>query len=302
MDAPEHLHGSHCRSGNPQFAMEKQGKASDHFAVDDLLNFSNDDECFGGGDEFSPDTAPVNSADESTVTALDSSSNSSGNEQHFSGDCRSADACLSDGLCVPYDELAELEWLSNFVEESFSSEDLQKHQLISGLKSSSSSSALLRQEAHILGKARTKRRRPGPTCWSSSLLVISAANSSSDSAAAGEPAKKKASQGPGAAASGATGDGRKCLHCDTDKTPQWRAGPMGPKTLCNACGVRYKSGRLVPEYRPAASPTFSLSEHSNSHRKVLELRRQKEQQSLPPPGNLHEALISGAPSHAGKCH
>ncbi len=22
-------------------------------------------------------------------------------------------------------------------------------------------------------------------------------------------------------------------------TPVWRAGPHGPKTLCNACGVRY---------------------------------------------------------------
>ncbi|KAG9153533.1 hypothetical protein Leryth_008483 [Lithospermum erythrorhizon] len=62
----------------------------------------------------------------------------------------------------------------------------------------------------------------------------------------------------------------------TDKTPQWRTGPMGPKTLCNACGVRFKSGRLVPEYRPAASPTFVLAKHSNSHRKVLEIRRQKE--------------------------
>nr|GMD62947.1 GATA transcription factor 1-like [Ipomoea batatas] len=54
-----------------------------------------------------------------------------------------------------------------------------------------------------------------------------------------------------------------------DKTPQWRAGPMGPKTLCNACGVRYKSGRLLPEYRPANSPTFSAAVHSNSHRKVF---------------------------------
>lgn len=65
---------------------------------------------------------------------------------------------------------------------------------------------------------------------------------------------------------------RKCLHCEITKTPQWRAGPMGPKTLCNACGVRYKSGRLFPEYRPAASPTFVPSIHSNSHKKVLEMR------------------------------
>lgn len=47
---------------------------------------------------------------------------------------------------------------------------------------------------------------------------------------------------------------------------------MGPKTLCNACGVRYKSGRLFPEYRPAASPTFVPSLHSNSHKKVVEMR------------------------------
>ncbi|KAL0403480.1 UNVERIFIED_CONTAM: GATA transcription factor 8 [Sesamum radiatum] len=65
---------------------------------------------------------------------------------------------------------------------------------------------------------------------------------------------------------------RKCMHCEITKTPQWRAGPMGPKTLCNACGVRYKSGRLFPEYRPAASPTFVPSLHSNSHKKVLEMR------------------------------
>ncbi|KAJ4972184.1 hypothetical protein NE237_005283 [Protea cynaroides] len=65
---------------------------------------------------------------------------------------------------------------------------------------------------------------------------------------------------------------RKCLHCEITKTPQWRAGPLGPKTLCNACGVRHKSGRLFPEYRPAASPTFVASLHSNSHKKVLEMR------------------------------
>lgn len=65
---------------------------------------------------------------------------------------------------------------------------------------------------------------------------------------------------------------RKCMHCEITKTPQWRAGPMGPKSLCNACGVRYKSGRLFPEYRPAASPTFVPSIHSNSHKKVVEMR------------------------------
>ncbi|KAK8572906.1 hypothetical protein V6N13_048465 [Hibiscus sabdariffa] len=70
--------------------------------------------------------------------------------------------------------------------------------------------------------------------------------------------------------------GRKCQHCGAENTPQWRAGPLGPKTLCNACGVRYKSGRLLPEYRPASSPTFSNKLHSNSHRKIMEMRKHKQ--------------------------
>ncbi|BAU01945.1 hypothetical protein LR48_Vigan10g142600 [Vigna angularis] len=65
---------------------------------------------------------------------------------------------------------------------------------------------------------------------------------------------------------------RRCTHCLAQRTPQWRAGPLGPKTLCNACGVRYKSGRLLPEYRPAKSPTFVSYLHSNSHKRVMEMR------------------------------
>ncbi|XP_057956383.1 GATA transcription factor 11-like [Malania oleifera] len=72
---------------------------------------------------------------------------------------------------------------------------------------------------------------------------------------------------------------RKCTHCETTRTPQWRLGPLGPKTLCNACGVRYRSGRLYPEYRPAASPAFVESLHSNSHKKVLEMRTNAKQDS-----------------------
>uniref|UniRef100_A0A0A9D1L5 GATA-type domain-containing protein n=1 Tax=Arundo donax TaxID=35708 RepID=A0A0A9D1L5_ARUDO len=82
--------------------------------------------------------------------------------------------------------------------------------------------------------------------------------------------------GAWAAASQSGSGDRRCSHCGVQKTPQWRAGPEGAKTLCNACGVRYKSGRLLPEYRPACSPTFVNSIHSNSHRKVLEMRRKKE--------------------------
>ncbi|DBA72643.1 TPA: hypothetical protein ACH3X2_010390 [Trebouxia sp. C0005] len=33
-----------------------------------------------------------------------------------------------------------------------------------------------------------------------------------------------------------------CKNCGAHQTPQWRCGPEGPRTLCNACGVRYKKG------------------------------------------------------------
>ena len=90
---------------------------------------------------------------------------------------------------------------------------------------------------------------------------------------------------------------RRCTHCASEKTPQWRSGPLGPKTLCNACGVRFKSGRLMPEYRPAASPTFVLTQHSNSHRKVMELRRQKELILIR--GSHRDAAAAAAAGSAG---
>ncbi|XP_061996482.1 GATA transcription factor 8 isoform X2 [Rosa rugosa] len=86
------------------------------------------------------------------------------------------------------------------------------------------------------------------------------------------------------------GSVRKCLHCEITKTPQWRAGPMGPKTLCNACGVRYKSGRLFPEYRPAASPTFVPALHSNSHKKVIEMRTKGGEMAAVPDNSIPELI------------
>uniref|UniRef100_A0ACD5TZR4 Uncharacterized protein n=1 Tax=Avena sativa TaxID=4498 RepID=A0ACD5TZR4_AVESA len=33
---------------------------------------------------------------------------------------------------------------------------------------------------------------------------------------------------------------RRCANCGTASTPLWRNGPRGPKSLCNACGIRFK--------------------------------------------------------------
>ncbi|KAK7283203.1 hypothetical protein RIF29_12575 [Crotalaria pallida] len=36
---------------------------------------------------------------------------------------------------------------------------------------------------------------------------------------------------------------RVCSDCNTSSTPLWRSGPNGPKTLCNACGIRQRKAR-----------------------------------------------------------
>ncbi|RZC50232.1 hypothetical protein C5167_018652 [Papaver somniferum] len=307
--------GYSCRAA--QYTQEKRHAAADEkssttdnqqFIIEDLLDFSNEDAAAILDDnniDGTFDCIQNSSADSSSVTTVvDSSCNSYGNDLNFSADF--PDVPFSNDLCVPYDDLAELEWLSTFGEESFSSEDLQKLQIISGIQTRPDEASEIRAEEYetkpnisninnpifnpelpVPGKARSKRSRAATNNWSSRLLVLSPTTSSSESdvfsnttTASKKTMKvvvsRKREFSDGSSTGNFVGDGRKCLHCATDKTPQWRTGPLGPKTLCNACGVRYKSGRLVPEYRPASSPTFVQAKHSNSHRKVLELRRKKE--------------------------
>ncbi|KAG5559206.1 hypothetical protein RHGRI_008949 [Rhododendron griersonianum] len=47
---------------------------------------------------------------------------------------------------------------------------------------------------------------------------------------------------------------RVCSDCNTTKTPLWRSGPRGPKSLCNACGIRQrKARRAMAAAAPAAA-------------------------------------------------
>lgn len=289
------------------------GDLFDH--IDDLLDFSNEEiggpigennSTFPQSDIFGECSKPETERCNFTVDRAD--------------DINPAD------LCVPCDDLAELEWLSNFVEDSFlengpkplfcsdfgagmktkdgeeqNSGKFRSSSPISVLESSSCSRKVSSfcPEISVPGKARSKRSR-APVCnWASRIvspassdLVLENVSNSSFSASTvlssdsdyfiSEQAESHPSKRPPMTSQGIKKKGqdpmhiRKCMHCGIQKTPQWRAGPMGPKTLCNACGVRYKSGRLLPEYRPAASPTFSVEKHSNSHKKVLEMRKQKE--------------------------
>lgn len=293
--------------------------------IDDLIEFPPENECGGGGGDFVI-------ADDSMDFPSMWSDALPDSDPFFSNGGAASD--LSAELSVPYEDIVQLEWLSTFVEDSFSGggmtigkesscinkepshNQFQTSSPVSVLESSSSSSSScsggktmpLSPSHRGAQRARSKRPRPATFNPRAAIQLISPSPSfieappkfvptgfSSESEnfdesppakkaprpAGGEQKKKKKikitppanqeettheEQAPNQQAV------RKCMHCEITKTPQWRAGPMGPKSLCNACGVRYKSGRLFPEYRPAASPTFVPSIHSNSHKKVVEMR------------------------------
>ncbi|KAG2724863.1 hypothetical protein I3843_01G036500 [Carya illinoinensis] len=119
-----------------------------------------------------------------------------------------------------------------------------------------------------------KRRRSGSsvskyTCWD----VLQ--NQHSPSA----PQTYKTSRGGNnASSSNSVNDSllaRRCANCDTTSTPLWRNGPRGPKSLCNACGIRFKKEerRATAAASTATSnggspglmePNHILGHHNNS--------------------------------------
>ncbi|ONK80964.1 uncharacterized protein A4U43_C01F23770 [Asparagus officinalis] len=73
---------------------------------------------------------------------------------------------------------------------------------------------------------------------------------------------------------------RVCSDCNTTKTPLWRSGPSGPKSLCNACGIRQRKARralaaaaavssgLIPLASRAKDRKSDHKEYSESDRNV----------------------------------
>ncbi|KAJ4953935.1 hypothetical protein NE237_030767 [Protea cynaroides] len=57
---------------------------------------------------------------------------------------------------------------------------------------------------------------------------------------------------------------RVCSDCNTTKTPLWRSGPGGPKSLCNACGIRQRKARRA--MAAAATSTSLLGNDTTSMR------------------------------------
>ncbi|KAK7312297.1 hypothetical protein VNO77_36064 [Canavalia gladiata] len=263
------------------------------FSVDDLLDFSNGE--FQVGKEID-DYEEEEDEEKDSITSGSSQSQDRTDDDSNSNSTAAAvdsDSVFASELAVPADDVADLEWVSHFVDDSLPELPLPELSLLYPVcfeqtrvgaepEPRPGSVQAPFHPSPIPRKPRTKKTgKPIRRVWSFNATLSppsvcsSLVTCSVTSMDFGEPPVKKQKKKAEAQTGGAQFQ-RRCSHCQVQKTPQWRTGPLGPKTLCNACGVRFKSGRLFPEYRPACSPTFSGDIHSNSHRKVLEMRRRKE--------------------------
>ncbi|CAH9142952.1 unnamed protein product, partial [Cuscuta epithymum] len=174
------------------------------------------------------------------------------------------------GLCVPQDSLDDLDFFPNFFDDAIPITDLllsspypleHGESTIEDVEDDESMAQALIKAHPPPSEDEYESGKPIKTTCMDDGLSISKRRRKNNPKTKKKKAKKMRKTG------------MKCTHCEAVETPQWRRGPMGPNTLCNACGVRYKSGRLLPEYRPFASPSFDSSKHSNFHRKILKSSR-----------------------------
>ncbi|XP_023512848.1 GATA transcription factor 5-like isoform X2 [Cucurbita pepo subsp. pepo] len=276
--------------------------AGEDFEVDEFLNFSNGD--FEHGSALRVQEDDDYEEFEKNRLSVSPYSNQSGGIPTAGEE--GSKAVVGVELAIPGDALADLEWVSQFVDDSGSEYSCAAVSLNRSKPEKKLTGAVIScLPTSFPVRPRTKRPRQSRQAKSTSSSLNQSSSSSSLSSSSGvssaapwfifsdagenvdylnvsgQPTKKQRKKSSAAAAVlqpvGPTGQiPRRCSHCLVQRTPQWRTGPNGAKTLCNACGVRYKSGRLFPEYRPALSPTFCSGIHSNSHRKVLEMRKTKE--------------------------
>ncbi|XP_038881296.1 GATA transcription factor 7-like [Benincasa hispida] len=264
------LHFDEFWSSNPQTAASP---SSDYIFVDQLLNFSNEEE----EEEEEEAEAKNNHSSVPAPLQLQQHHDSDQNSNHSFTNSSEDDFWSNSSR-----DFEDLEWLSHLVadstQEEYSAAPPAYSVFLTEKPSNSQKETThhvhpLPSFEHILNtpfpsKPRSKRAKISGRVWSLTNLFSSPPLHS--------PPAKKPKKNPAEEGAGRVQTPRRCSHCGVQKTPQWRAGPLGAKSLCNACGVRFKSGRLFPEYRPACSPTFSSELHSNHHRKVLEMRRKKE--------------------------
>lgn len=82
-----------------------------------------------------------------------------------------------------------------------------------------------------------------------------------------------------------------CVNCGATETPLWRTGPAGPKTLCNACGVRWKkTGSVIAKGRRTGKHVRSAGRQPAKKHDIV--RNPHHQLSSQNPGTAHRVAAA----------
>ncbi|KAK9712817.1 hypothetical protein K7432_006889 [Basidiobolus ranarum] len=95
------------------------------------------------------------------------------------------------------------------------------------------------------------------------------------------------------------GNGKKCAYCSCKSTPMWRRGPAGAGTLCNACGVKWKHGKILQDVavssddiksakvgRPSSPVAFGSSLPTTPLPKLKSKAKSKSSHAISPDSNV----------------
>ncbi|KAI7898121.1 uncharacterized protein BX663DRAFT_267690 [Cokeromyces recurvatus] len=73
----------------------------------------------------------------------------------------------------------------------------------------------------------------------------------------------------------------KCHSCQSTETPEWRKGPLGPRTLCNACGLIWtklckqssieENKKLTSAVTTTSASTSTSTSHNNNNNNKYKL-------------------------------
>lgn len=85
-----------------------------------------------------------------------------------------------------------------------------------------------------------------------------------------------------------------CHNCNTKKTPQWRNGPQGDRTLCNACGLRYRK-QLREGCAPDEEPILSLGTQAGPVPAAEDGSRSKTVQPEEDPTSMQQSQYESLP-------
>ncbi|KAF5208140.1 Gata transcription factor [Thalictrum thalictroides] len=130
----------------------------------------------------------------------------------------------------------------------------------------------------------------GPVSWMSSKMRLMKKMINSDRADADKPIRSKLwfqadqTQLSSPSTTNITGDNlatsnntmiRTCSDCNTTRTPLWRSGPKGPKTLCNACGIRQRKARRAIAVAAAVASDGVPAINTSSMQKKVHCSKKK---------------------------